>query len=1084
MQAIFAAAAELTDPAQRAALFDRECAGDDVLRRRVEVLLAAHDDSAGLPPADPERTGPHVQLDARPGVVIAGRYKLLEQIGEGGMGTVWVAEQIEPVKRKVALKLIKAGMDSRAVLARFEAERQALAMMDHPNIAKVLDGGLTEQQRPYFVMEYVKGIAITQYCDATRASLEERLQLFVQVCSAVQHAHQKGIIHRDLKPSNILVAPYDDRPVPKVIDFGVAKAMYQPLTDKTLHTAHETVLGTPLYMSPEQAQLNNLDVDTRSDIYSLGVLLYELLTGTTPVEKKRFKEAAWDEIRRVIREEEPLRPSARLSSTDTLPSLAACRQSEPAKLTRQVRGELDWIVMKALEKDRSRRYETANGFALDVQRYLAGEPVLAAPPSASYRLRKLARKHRGPVIAVSVVLVALLLGMAGTTWGLITARQAADAQRQANEQAQRRLAQIEKGVELFAGLVRGLNPRSEELGQPPLYEQLQQRAAKAADALVGEAVGDVEAVARLQTLLGETLLGLGNADKAVEVLERARATRQTRLGADHPDTLDTMIYLGAAYKRAGKLRESIAVYEQGRDGRVKELGSDHPDTLSTMDGLAGAYRAVGKLPEAIALYEQVRNARVKKLGYDHADTLLTLNNLALAYQTTGKQSEAIALLEQVRDAQVKKIGAEHPDTLNTMNNLAAAYYVGGKLPETIALFEQVRVAQVKKLGADQPATLVTLNNLANAYQAAGKLREAIAVFEQIRDAFVKKLGAENPSTLTALNNLASAYFAARKLPESIALFEQVRDAQVKKLGADHPSTLTTLNNLANAYHRAGKVREAIALFEQVRDAFVKKLGSDHPDTLATVGNLASAYEDAGALAEAIALFEQVRDAQVKQLGAEHPRTLTTLNNLASAYVATRKLDQALPLFAQAAAGVEKRHFRDAIAGSITANTINAYERAKQFDQAETWRRKWLAVVKQQAGADSPAYADQLARLGLSLLQQKKWNDAEATLKECLAIRQKKQPDDWTTFNTQSLLGAALLRQKKYAAAEPLLVKGFEGMKQRIETIPPLARLQLAGAINRLVILYEAQGKPDEAAKWRQQRQVLQQFAAPKGTEKK
>ena len=309
-------------------------------------------------------------------------------------------------------------MDSRSVLARFEAERQALALMDHPNIAKVLDGGLTDSGRPYFVMEYVKGVPITEYCDATRLSVEERLNLFIQVCSALQHAHQKGIIHRDLKPSNILVAPYDDKPVPKVIDFGLAKAMHQSLTEKTLYTVHEMVLGTPLYMSPEQAQLNNLDVDTRADIYSLGVLLYELLTGSTPLERKRFKEAAWDEIRRMIREEEPPRPSTRLSSTDTLPSLATFRHTEPAKLKKLVRGELDWIVMKALEKERTRRYETASGLARDIKRYLDDEVVEARPPSPGYRIGKFVRRHKGQVIGAGLVLLALLAGMAGTTWGL------------------------------------------------------------------------------------------------------------------------------------------------------------------------------------------------------------------------------------------------------------------------------------------------------------------------------------------------------------------------------------------------------------------------------------------------------------------------------------------------------------------------------------------------------------------------------------------------------------------------------------------------------------------------------------------
>ena len=340
------------------------------------------------------------------------------------MGAVWIAQQIEPVKRKVALKLIKPGMDSQSMLARFEAERQALALMDHPHIAKVLDGGLTEAGRPFFVMEYVKGVPITEYCDAARLSVTERLGLFVQVCQAVQHAHQKGIIHRDLKPSNILVALYDGTPVPKVIDFGLAKAVQQPLTERTLHTALETVVGTPLYMSPEQAQLNNLDVDTRTDIYSLGVLLYELLTGTTPLEKHRFKEAAWDEVRRVLREEEPPRPSARLSTTETLPSVAACRQSEPARLTKLVRGELDWIVMKALAKERSRRYETANGLARDLERYLSDEPVEARPPSVGYRLRKFLKRHKGPVLAAAVLLLALLAGMVGTTWGLVRADQA------------------------------------------------------------------------------------------------------------------------------------------------------------------------------------------------------------------------------------------------------------------------------------------------------------------------------------------------------------------------------------------------------------------------------------------------------------------------------------------------------------------------------------------------------------------------------------------------------------------------------------------------------------------------------------
>ncbi|HKB06514.1 MAG TPA: protein kinase [Gemmataceae bacterium] len=379
----------------------------------------------------------------RPGVRIAGRYKLLELVGEGGMGTVWMAEQTEPVRRSVAVKLIKPGMDSRQILVRFEAERQALALMDHPNIAKVLDAGAAADGRPFFVMELVNGVPITRYCDERHLTPRQRLELFIPVCQAVQHAHQKGVIHRDLKPSNILVALYDDRPVPKVIDFGVAKAAGMQLTEETVHTSFGAVVGTVDYMSPEQATFNQLDVDTRSDIYSLGVLLYELLTGTTPLDRRRLKETPLLELLRIIREDDTVRPSTRLSTVEELPAIAAKRGVEPKKLSGLVRGELDWIVMKALEKDRARRYETANGFAADVWRYLHDEPVLACPPSTIYRLRKFVRRYRGPVLAASVVALALVGGIIGTTWGMIRATSARTEAVHETEQKKAALAEAE-----------------------------------------------------------------------------------------------------------------------------------------------------------------------------------------------------------------------------------------------------------------------------------------------------------------------------------------------------------------------------------------------------------------------------------------------------------------------------------------------------------------------------------------------------------------------------------------------------------------------------------------------------------------
>ena len=586
---LFIAALQL-DPADRAGLLDRECAGDPALRQRIEILLAAHAEaqsafgSAGGTVDYESAAG--AQAEDAASSVIAGRYKLLERIAEGGMGEVWVAEQFEPVKRKVALKLIKPGMDSKSVLARFEAERQALAMMDHPNIAKVLDGGLADNGRPYFVMDYVKGIPITDYCDAARLGIAERLGLFMQVCSAVQHAHQKGIIHRDLKPSNILVAPYDGTPVPKVIDFGLAKALHYSLTERTLHTAHESVLGTPLYMSPEQAQLNNLDVDTRSDIYSLGVLLYELLTGTTPLEKARFQEAAWDEIRRIIREEEPPRPSMRLTTINTLPSLAACRQTEPAKLTTQLRGELDWIVMKALEKDRSRRYETANGMARDIQRYLTDEPVEARPPSTTYRLQKFVRRNKGRVIAAGLVLLALLIATAVTTKLMFYARFQRDLARLAVDESERARAAAEDErdqKERERNRADDERQRADAKAAEALAEKkiaVQQEAAahaekQRADAEAKKAVAEGEAAKRSAFKVGQLLSSLNLKAAELEV-EKTRAENQLLRS-------ERLLYANqiASAQREWETNNDQAAWQQLRACRADFRGWEH-DYLYTM----------------------------------------------------------------------------------------------------------------------------------------------------------------------------------------------------------------------------------------------------------------------------------------------------------------------------------------------------------------------------------------------------------------------------------------------------------------------------------------------------------------------
>ena len=518
-EAIFDEARQRPSGRERADFVDQACASNEPLKLRVLELLAAHDVSHGaldqpLSYLNPTLASSH----ERPGTLI-GPYKLLEQIGEGGFGVVFLTEQTHPVCRRVALKVVKPGMDTRQVIARFEAERQALAIMDHPNIAKVFDGGVTSSGRPYFVMELVRGVPITEFCDQNHLTPRQRLELFASVCQAVQHAHQKGIIHRDLKPSNVLVSRHDATPVVKVIDFGVAKALGQKLTDKTVFTSLQQMIGTPLYMSPEQAGMSDLDIDTRSDIYSLGVLLYELLTGATPFTKDRFQQAAYDEILRIIREEEPPKPSTKLSTAEGLPTLAANRGTEPSKLTKLVRGELDWIVMKALEKDRSRRYETASGLAMDVQRYLADEPVLACPPSTTYRLRKFVRRNQfGLSVAALVLFFLTALGSAvGWTVRDRAAREAAVAQERANREAEISRERESRRAKV-AGQVESILAEVERLEKEQRWPEAL-AAARRAEAAVAGGEADAETAERVRQRLKDL--------EFIDRLERIRMQRAT-----------------------------------------------------------------------------------------------------------------------------------------------------------------------------------------------------------------------------------------------------------------------------------------------------------------------------------------------------------------------------------------------------------------------------------------------------------------------------------------------------------------------------------------------------------------------------
>jgi serine/threonine protein kinase len=657
-KSIFLNAVEIASISERQAFLAEECGDNEALRRDVEALLEHHGRVGSfLEAAAPGLAAATVDepMSEYPGTWI-GPYKLLQKLGEGGMGTVYLAEQLEPVKRQVALKIIKAGMDSAHVIGRFEQERQALAVMDHPNIAKVFDAGTTEARgqrsevrmetansltsdlcpltsvgRPYFVMELVKGIPITKFCDQEQLTPRQRLELLVPVCQAVQHAHQKGIIHRDLKPSNVLIALYDGKPVPKVIDFGVAKATGQKLTERTLFTEVGQMVGTLEYMAPEQAELNNLDIDTRADIYALGVILYELLTGSPPFSGQQLRSAAFAEMLRIIREVEPPRPSTRLSSSEELPSIAAKRKLEPKKLTRLVQGELDWIAMKCLEKERQRRYETANGLAMDLQRYLADEPVAAGPPSAGYRLRKFVRRNKGRVSTVVVIFLALVGGIIGTSVGMVQARRSAEAERQAKDMAEQRLKQVEKSNEILASVFHDLNPRAEKKDGKSLGVLLGERLGEAVRQLEGEAVGDPVTVARLQFLLGRSLMHLDHLDQAQVVLEKACRTLETSLGADHLDTLNSLAYLAALYQACGRYDDAEMLFKQVRNRYRDQFGAEHVNTLTTMLSLARLYKDRGRYEDGEPLFKEVLEGYRHQLGPDHPETLHSMHMLARLY---------------------------------------------------------------------------------------------------------------------------------------------------------------------------------------------------------------------------------------------------------------------------------------------------------------------------------------------------------------------------------------------------------------------------------------------------------------------
>jgi serine/threonine protein kinase/tetratricopeptide (TPR) repeat protein len=824
-ETIFNAAVQLHDPAKRAIYLDLACENNAALRARIEKLLASDaGDVFFAPPlakpvvssraaATPAASGSGVSEAQAHGERI-GRYRLLQKIGEGGCGIVYMAEQEEPVRRRVALKIIKLGMDTRQVIARFEAERQALAMMDHPNIAKILDGGVTETGRPYFVMDLVQGLPIIQFCDEAQLPTCQRLDLFLQVCSAIQHAHQKGIIHRDIKPSNILVTLHGDKPVPKVIDFGIAKATQQRLTDKTLFTQFQHFIGTPAYMSPEQASLSGLDIDTRSDIYSLGVLLYELLTGKTPFDSKELLQAGVEEMCRTIREEEPARPSTRLStlSGGELTTTAKRRGLQPTKLISLLRGDLDWIVMKCLEKDRARRYDTANGLAMDIQRHLNSEPVIASQPSTFYRFHKLVRRNRGAFGAAFAILSLLILGAGVSTWEAIRARRAGqeqvrlrqDAERaQANEARERAKAQTEatkssEVARVLEDMLDGAAP-SVALGRDAtiLIDILD----KTTERVQTDLKNQPEVQGDLNARLAASYRDLGDLQKGELLQERAVDDYRAAFSTDHPKLARALGKLGYTQTRrnnnpVGRETARLGLEMARRCGDPKTLANCLSDMARTLD----QYLCI---PEQEPYYREAIDIE-QRLGDDPV-ALANYTSL-LACCLSGRRPEAESLYRKAIDLHRQHLGKNHP-----------------KVEADLYMLAQCLRGEDKSDEAKETATAAVELGRRILRKDHDSLRLAIALLSDIlitrdewteAEVLLRRAVAEAPASKDLLIELG--FFEARR-----GHWEAAADAFSRATKID-PNDFGSATQLAIALLRLGQVedyrRTCHQLLEQFADA--------------------------------------------------------------------------------------------------------------------------------------------------------------------------------------------------------------------------------------------------------------------------
>ncbi len=968
---LFEAAVDLP-PERREGFLRQECGRDT---RLLEAVLQQLAKDAELGDEPPETTG-----DPFIGTTV-GPYRVKSLLGEGGYGSVYLAERQAPMVQQVALKIIRAGRDSKSVLARFDQERQALALMDHPNIAKVFDAGSTADGKPYFVMEYVAGEPITDFCDSNRLTVSERLELFISVCEAVQHAHQKAIIHRDLKPRNILVSRVDGKPVAKVIDFGIAKATGERLIDQTIETMQGIAVGTLLYMSPEQADGGKQDVDTRSDVYSLGVVLYELLAGILPHDAQTLLAAGQAEMHRIIREVDPPKPSTRLETIDgqTGTAIGTARGEDRSRLASQLRKELEWIPMMALRKDRSRRYGSAAAMAADVRRYLEGKPLDAAPESRAYLVRKFVRRNRLQVGAVSAVLLALSAGLALSLWQRSEAMAARDAEAQQRVEAEQqraraderaaaaenaekaekeRAAQLKQvsdfqskmlmqidtttaGVNLMKDLRERFSMALDKTGVPEndrttrvqaLRQELTRvNATDAAAAMIDQTIlrPAVETIdkqfkdqpvvdAQLRQALADLYYTIGLYDLSLPLQEAALSTRRRVLGDEHPDTILSVINTGVLLRSQGKLPEAEVRYRQALETSRRVLGGEHPDTLTAIHNMGFLLQEQGKYNEAERYCLEALEKRRRIRGREHPETLTSVSNMGYQLQIQGKLTEAEPYWVEALEISRRVLGQEHPDTLAAINNMGFLRRAQGRFAESESFFREGLAVRRRVLGEDHPDTLTSIGNMGSSLRAQGKLTEAGQLFGEALDKARRVLGEEHPYTLIAINNMGFLLRAQGKYSDAEVYAREALEKSRRVLGESHPDSLRCMNNMGILLQAQGKPKEAEPYLREALEKRRSALGPDHSDTLSSITTMASVLRAQGKLSDAEPLAREAMERSRRVLGEEHSRTLGAINSFAALLREQGKLTQAAAHF-QGLLDTNRR-----LRGELHKDTLDCY----------------------------------------------------------------------------------------------------------------------------------------------------------------